>query len=195
MDLSFSLFIRLINQFNAGANPEMAYKLKEAQDEVQIKNKALETSEKSHKELIKKVEVEVSARAKAEADATRLSRVVDTLQKSPNNESVRDKSKIKCRDISKPGGCRRAGSCDFLHPALANKKADCDYWVAGKCRYADNDCRYKHDPTKKGTDKTKRKRSESNGNSPHPSGRQETVVIQPESRAVTQDPDFILGLV
>ena len=111
-------------------------------------------------------------------------------------------------------GCRQAGSCDFLHPALANKKTDCDYWVAGKCRYTDNDCRYKHDPTKKGTDKTKRKRSESNGNSPHPSvrketevvqpkpsshpsGRQETVVVQPEPKTqlATQDPDFLLGLV
>ena len=54
-----------INQFNAGANPEMAYKLKEAQDELKAKSKALETSEKSRKELIKKVEEEVSARAKA----------------------------------------------------------------------------------------------------------------------------------
>ena len=43
----------------------MAYKLKEAHAEVKTKNKALETSEKSCKELIKKVEEEVSARAKA----------------------------------------------------------------------------------------------------------------------------------
>ena len=186
-----------INQINAGANPEMAYKLKAAQDEVKAKVKALEVSEKSRRELVKKQEEEVIARAKAEADATRLSKVVDTLQKIPNTETVRDKSKIKCRDISKPGGCRRAASCDFLHPALANKKADCDFWMGGGCKYPEMDCRYKHDPKKKGSDKTKRKRSETNGNSLHPSRRQEEVLIQPETTAqpVAQDQDFILGLV
>ena len=190
----------------------MAYKLKEAQDDIKAKNKALDNSEKCRKELLKKVEEEVSARAKAEADATRLSKVVDTLQKLPNKEVVRDKSKIKCRDIGKPGGCRRAGSCDFLHPALANKNVDYDYWLAGKCRYPDLDCRYKHDPKKKGTDKSKRKRSESNGNSPHPSSRKEVMEIQPEPhpssrkemreiqpepriQPAMQDPDFLLGLV
>ena len=95
---------------------------------------------------MKKVEEEVSARAKAEADATRLSKVVDTLQKLPNKEVVRDKAKIKCRDIGKPGGCRMAGSCNFLHPALANKNVDCDFWLAGRCKHPDKECRFKHDP-------------------------------------------------
>ena len=144
-----------INQQNAGADPDLAYKLKVAQDEVKAKNKALEVAEKSRKELVKKVEEEVSARAKDEADATQLRKVVDILQKIPSSETVKDKSKIKCRDVSKPGGCRRAGSCDFLHPALANKNTDRDFWVAGKCSYPEKDCRYKHDPKKKGTDKTK----------------------------------------
>ena len=203
-----------INRINAGADPEMAYKLKAAQDEVKAKVKALELSEKARKELVKKLEEEVTARAKAEADATRLSKVVDTLQKIPNTETVRDKSKIKCRDVGKPGGCRRAGSCHFLHPALANKKADCDFWVAGECKYSEQDCRYKHDPKKRGTDKTKKKRRESDENSPHPSRRQEEIIIQSEPRAhpssrqeaaaiqpearaqpATQDQDFILGLV
>ena len=113
------------------------------------------------------------------------------------NGIARDKSKIKCRDVGKPGGCRRAGSCEFLHPALANKNLDCDFWVAGDCRYPERECRYKHDPKKKGTDKNKRKRSESNQNSPRPSSRQEVVETQPEPRAqpATQDSDFILGLV
>ena len=121
-----------INQFNAGAaDPEVARKLKLAQDELKVKNKALDSSEKSCKALIKKVDEELSTRAKADSDATRLSKVVDTLQNLPNTETVREKSNIKCRDIGKPGGCRRAGSCNFLHPALANKNADGDYWVAG----------------------------------------------------------------
>ena len=115
-----------INQFNAGVNPEMANKLKEAQDEVKAKNKALDSSEKSCKELFKNFGEEVSARAKAEADATRLSKVVDTLQKSPIKENIKDKSEIKCRYAGKPGGCKRAG-CAFLHPALGNKSTDCDF--------------------------------------------------------------------
>jgi hypothetical protein len=72
----------------------MAYKLKEAQDKVNAKNKAFDSSEKSRKKLLKKVEEEVSASAKAEADATRVSKVVDTIQKLPNTLAVRDKSKI-----------------------------------------------------------------------------------------------------
>ena len=202
-----------INQMKAGgADPDVAKKLKEAQDEIKVKTKALESSEKSRKDLLKKVEEEGTARAKAEADSTRLNKVVDTLQKTTNNGNVKDKSNINCRDVGKPGGCRRAGSCDFLHPALANKNIDCDFWVAGDCRYPEKDCRYKHDPKRKDTDK--RKRSESNQNSPrpssrqevveiqpepraHPSGRQEAMAIQPESRAqpTSQDQDFIIGLV
>ena len=170
-----------INQFNAGVNPEMAYKLKEAHDEVKAKNKALDSSEKSCKELLKKVEEEVSARAKAEADATRLSKVVDTLQKSPINETIRDKSKIKCRYAGKPGGCQRAG-CAILHPALGNKSTDCDFWLAGKCRYSDEHCRYNHDPVKKGADKSKKKKRESDRNSDEPASRQEDVMIQPSQR-------------
>ena len=71
--------------------------------------------------MLKKVEEEVSTRAEAEADMSRLNRVIDTLQKSPSYETVRDKSKIKCRDVGKPCSCRRVVSCAFLHPALGKK--------------------------------------------------------------------------
>ena len=170
-----------INQFNAGVNPDMAYKLKETQDEVKAKNKALDISEKSREDLSKKVEEKESTRAEAEANAIRLSKIVDTLQKSHIDETVRDKSKIKSRYASKPGGCQRA-DCAFLHSVLNNKSTDCDFWLAGKCRYSDEHCRYKHDPTKKGTDKSKQKKRESDRNSYEPASRQENVMVQPSQR-------------
>ena len=117
---------------------------------------------KLKKELTKKVEDEVVARAKAEADAAKFSKMVDILQQCEDRrKETTDKSKVRCRDVGKPGGCPRAGSCQFLHPALAreNKNVDCHHWMSGKCRYEEKDCRFKHDPAKKDSKISKRKRS------------------------------------
>ena len=171
-----------IKKMKAGTtNPEGERKLKEAESKIKNNTKTIEGLEKAKKELIKKVEDEVSARAKAEADAAKFSKMVDILQECEGRrKETMEKSKDKCRDVGRPGGCPRAGSCKYLHPALVkeNKNVDCHHWMNGKCRYSDNDCRFKQDPTKKDSKISKRKRSEESA---------------PEKD--TSQQDFILGLV
>ena len=171
-----------IEKMAGGApNPEAERKLKEANNKIKSNNKHIESLEKSKKELIKKVEEEVSGRAKAEADCAKFSKMVDILQQcEERRKDPTDKSKVKCRDVGRAGGCPRAGSCPYLHPALAkeNKNIDCHHWMSGRCRYTENECRFKHDPAKKDSKSSKRKRSEECG---------------PEKD--TSQQDFLLGLV
>ena len=125
--------------------------------------------------------VETNARAKAEADCSKFSKMVEILQQCQGNgKETQEKSKIKCRDISKAGGCPRAGSCTFFHPELAreNKNVDCHHWMNGRCKFSEKNSKYKHDPAKKDSKATKRKRSEE---------------IEPTKEATQQD--FLLGLV
>ena len=146
-----------------GPNPDLERKLKEVEDQLKIKTKTIEGLEKSKKELAKKVEEEVSARAKAEADASKFSKMVDILQQCPGTKKdVSDKPKIKCRDVGKSGGCPRAGNCTYFHPNLAqeNKNIDCHHWMSGKCKFSEKNCKFKHNPEKKESKMTKRKRSE-----------------------------------
>ena len=146
-----------------GTDPELERKLKAAQDELKAKTKTADALEKSKKELTKKVEDEVLARAKAEADCAMYSKMVEIMQdKSGSADKSKQKSTTLCRDIGKPGGCPMAGACQFLHLARAkeNKETDCHHWMKGKCRYSDKDCRFKHNPAKKSVDESKRKRSE-----------------------------------
>ena len=147
----------------AGGDPELERKLKSKQDELKTKTKTADALEKSKKEFTKKVEDEVQARAKAEANSAMLTKIVDILQdKTGSPDQTKEKSTTVCRDISKPGGCPRAGGCKFLHPAQAknNKETDCHHWMKGKCRYSEKDCRFKHDQEKKAVNEPKRKRSE-----------------------------------
>ena len=171
-----------IIKMQAGAiNPELDRKLKNSDDELKSKGKSIEALEKSKKELVKKLEEEVRARAKAEADSSMFSKMVEILQQTQGTRNEpQDKSKVKCRDVGKTEGCPRAGSCPYLHPELAkeNKNVDCHHWMSGKCRYSEAHCRFKHDPAKKDTKASKRKRSEES---------------QPAKDTTQQD--FLLGLV
>ena len=155
-----------------GADPQLVKTLKKVEDEVKAKAKALDVSEKTRKDLVKKVEEEVSRRGNLEADKERLTKIVDALNKladqSGNAEAA--KSRTKCRDVEKPGGCPRAGSCKFFHPEVVQskdkKQIDCVHWMKGKCKFSDKDCHYKHGKEKKASKETmenKRKRSEDDG--------------------------------
>ena len=152
-----------------GVDPEMKKSIKKLEEELKVKSKALEASEKVRKELLKKVEEEVAVRGNLEADKERLSKTIDALTKLADQKvpTEVDKSKIKCRDVGKPGGCPRAGSCRFKHPDVVESKdkknIDCVHWMSGKCKFSDKVCHYKHDEDKKGIKTTKRKRSEDSG--------------------------------
>ena len=171
-----------IKKMKAGApNPEAERKLKESEAKNKNNLKILEGLEKSKKELTKKVEEEVTARAKAEADASKFSKMVDILQQcDERRRETTDRSKVKCRDVGRTGGCPMAGSCPYLHPALAkeNKNVDCHHWMSGRCKYDEKDCRFKHNPEKKDSKIAKRKRSEE-------------IVVEKDTR----QQDFLLGLV
>ena len=134
-----------------GVESETVRKLKEAQAEVKAKTKALEANDKTKKEMAKKVEYEVLARSKAEADCSKFSKMVDILQSKTDTNEKNLKTKVVCRDLGKPGGCPRVGKCTFLHPALAkeNKSIDCLHWMNGKCKFIEKICKFKHDPAKK----------------------------------------------
>ena len=122
----------------------------------------------------------MSAKAKAEADYAKFCKMVDILQdRSIASEKSKSKSTVVCRDISKPGGCPRAGSCTFLHPAKAkeDKQIDCYHWKKGSCKFSEKNCKYKHDPEKEAVNEPKRKRSE-----------------EQESRNEHRE-DFLVGLV
>ena len=152
-----------------GADPELKKTMKKLEEDLKIKKtKNLETSEKARKELLKKVEDEVSVRGSLEADKERLSKTVDALTKlaDMNTSANKNKSKIKCRDVDNAGGCPRAGSCRFFHPEVVlskdkdKKQIDCVHWMNSKCKFSEKVCHYKHDEEKKGIKTTKRKRSE-----------------------------------
>ena len=175
-----------MNKMKAGGpDPEMERKLKLAHDEVKSKAKTVEALEKTKKELAKKVEEEVSARAKAEADCAKFSKMVDILQDKNVSDKSTTKSKVVCRDLNKPGGCPRAGKCTFHHPALAreNKSIDCHHWMNGRCKYQEQSCKFKHDSEKKAVNASKRKRSED-----------EPAKSVSQTNNVGQQ-DFLLGLV
>ena len=149
-----------------GAEPELVKTLKKVEEELKSKTKALEASEKTRKDMIKKVEEEVSIRGNLEADKERLTKTVDALNKLVDRGGSTEtaKTKPKCRDVDKPGGCPRAGSCKFYHPDFIQskdkKQIDCVHWMKAKCKFSDKDCHFKHDKEKKSHKDTKRKRSE-----------------------------------
>ena len=162
--ISKNLMDDLNNMRAGGKDPDMERKLKLVNDDLKTKSKVVDALEKSKKDLSKKLEDEVIARAKAESDCAKFSKMVDILtDKNKSTDKNKTQSKAICRDINKPGGCPRAGGCKFNHPALTkeNKTIDCIHWMNGKCRYTEDNCKYKHDPKKKDSNvnATKRKRS------------------------------------
>ena len=127
-----------INKMKTGAPyPGLERGQKEAEDKLKSNKKTIDALEKHKKELAKKLEEEVCARGKAEADSSKFSKMVDILQQNEaNRKEAPDKSTIKCRDVGKAGGCPRAGKCPYLHPALQkeNKNIDCHHctgWLGG----------------------------------------------------------------
>ena len=116
-----------------GTNQDLAKKLKKATDDLKVKAKLLDESEKAKEELNIKVGKEISLRAKAEADAVMLQDCVKALQsvvdsKTTSKEATKDKE--KCSFLEKPGGCKKGSRCRFQHPGEENSRAgktDCTF--------------------------------------------------------------------
>ena len=149
-----------------GTNKDLAKKLKKATDDLKVKTKQLEESDKAKEELNLKVGKEMSLRAKAEGDTEMLQNCVKALQsvvdKQNTKENSKDKSKDRCTFLDKPGGCKKGSQCNFWHPEGGVPRAgrpDCSFWVNGFCKYEAAECSKEHDPIKKGT-KTKNKKDE-----------------------------------
>ena len=154
--------IKLNEGNGGGANPEITKKLKKATDDLKAKSKLLEESEKAKEELNIKVGKEIALRAKAEADNVMLQGCVKALQsvvdsKTTTKESTKDQE--RCSFLDKPGGCKKGDRCRFMHPekeAPRAGKQDCSFWMAGSCKFSDEECTKSHDPTKKGSKGKKR---------------------------------------
>ena len=149
-----------------GTNRDIAKKLKKATDDLKVKSKLLEESEKAKEELNIKVGKEMSLRAKAEGDTEMLQNCVKALQsvvdKQNTKENNKDKSKDRCTFLDKPGGCKKGSKCNFWHPEGDVPRAgrpDCSFWMNGFCKYEAAECSKEHDPFKKGT-KTRNKKDE-----------------------------------
>ena len=119
-------------------------------------NEKLKIVEKVNEELVEKLRVETTEKEKAENSVNNVMSVMKTITRANEASNTERKSLRKCREVNKPKGCSWGTKCRFSHKQdeeMANK-TDCTFWLEGKCRFSDEDCRKTHDPTKKGTKQT-----------------------------------------
>ena len=152
--------VKLKEENGGGTNQEIAKKLKKATDELKIKSKMLDEAERAKEELNIKVGTEMSIRAKSEADNVMLQNCIKALQSVVDNKETNQKKvKERCSFLDKPGGCKKGLKCNFQHPEGEPMKAgrqDCVFWLTGRCKYPDTECRGEHDPAKKGSNGKKK---------------------------------------
>ena len=141
---------KLKSENGGGTNTDLAKKLKKATDDLKAKTKLLEESEKAKEELNIKVGKEISSRAKAEADAVMLQDCVKALQSVVDSKTTtKVHNKERCSFLDKPGGCKKGASCKFQHTEGESSKAgkqDCNFWMAGGCKFSEAECSKSHDP-------------------------------------------------
>ena len=78
--------------------------------------------------------------------------MVESVIKSNAEKEAKNKSKTKCKNTDKPGGCRWGAKCRFAHEeGRLGKTTDCSFWLDGSCRFTEKMCWNIHDPDKKGT--------------------------------------------
>ena len=76
------------------------------------------------------------------------------VDKQNPKEATKERSKSRCTFLDKPGGCKKGQTCNFWHPEVVGPRAgkqDCNFWLAGSCRYEEAECAKAHDPLKKGS--------------------------------------------
>ena len=152
---------------NMKTEPDESKRLKK---EAVAKTKEIADLKEKLAEALKKTRDEITMRAKAEADMISKQQTIDVMSeimvrqsgKNINNEQQdqvvkENKSKQLCRDVMKPEGCRWGKRCLYFHPpgsipsaTQSGDKPDCSFWLAGYCKYSENECRGKHEPSKCG---------------------------------------------
>ena len=121
----------------------------------------LKVVEKKNEELVEKMKDITAEKDNAENSVKHVMSIMDTMTRANEARKIEKKSKRKCREFNKPQGCTWGSNCRFVHDSdeeMVNK-SDCSFWLEGRCRFADQDCRNTHDPIKKGT-----KQNGTNGN-------------------------------
>ena len=145
---------KLKEEKGGGTNQEIAKKLKKTTDELKAMSKMVDEAEKAKEELNIKVGKEMSLRAKAEADNIIMQNCIKALQSVVDNkETNQKKTKERCSFLDKPGGCKKGEKCNFQNPEGVPTTAgrqDCTFWMTGRCKYSETECRGEHDPAKKG---------------------------------------------
>ena len=124
-------------------------------------NDKLKIVEKENGVLVEKLKVITTEKVNAENSVNHVMSVLDTMTRANEARNTEKKSKRTCREFNKPQGCSWGSKCRFVHGSEEGmvNKSDCSFWLEGRCRFSDQDCRNTHDPIKKGTKQngTKRK--------------------------------------
>ena len=116
----------------------------------------LKTVEKEMEDLVNKLNIVTGEKEYAEKSANNMESVLKTIIKAEEAIKLKAKRKTKCRDFNKPQGCSRGALCWFVHQDEIHEggmvvKGDCSFWLEGRCKFPDQDCRNYHDPSKKGS--------------------------------------------
>ena len=116
-----------------------------------IKEK-LEVVEEDNKNLLKRLNDALRENKEVAEKLETHKKVVESVIKSNEEKEAKNKTKTKCKNTDKPGGCRWGVKCKFAHEeGQLVKTSDCAFWLDGNCRYSEKMCWNIHEPDKKGT--------------------------------------------
>ena len=150
-------YIRIAKQ-NMKTEPD---ETKRRKKEAVAKTKEISDLKEKLAEALKKKRDEITMRAKAKADMISKQQTIDVMSEIIVRQSgknvqkeqqeqvpTENKSKQLCRDVMKPEGCRWGKRCLYFHPpgsipsaTQSGDKPDCSFWLAGYCKYSENECR------------------------------------------------------
>ena len=116
----------------------------------------LKTLKREMEELVNKLKIVTGDKEYAEKSANNMENVIKTITKAQEAIKFKTKRQTKCREYSKSLSCSWGASCWFVHGEETQeggmvKKSDCSFWLEGRCKFSDQDCRNTHHPEKKGS--------------------------------------------
>ena len=119
----------------------------------------LKIVEKENEDLVVRLKIKTTEKENAENSVSHVMSVLDTMTRANEARNNDKKSIRKCREFNKPKGCSWGTKCRFDHDPEDEMvtKSDCSFWLEGRCKFSDEDCRNTHNPTKKGNKQTANK--------------------------------------